>query len=58
MLDLYKLGPPRIPVIGSLISVLLTDSKSPADAFRKLSEKYGPIFTLQMGSVLTGPYKS
>ncbi|XP_067170487.1 cytochrome P450 2H1-like [Apteryx mantelli] len=40
-------GPLALPVIGNLLQLRATDT---CKAFRKLSEKYGPVFTLRLGS--------
>uniref|UniRef100_A0A8B9P606 Uncharacterized protein n=1 Tax=Apteryx owenii TaxID=8824 RepID=A0A8B9P606_APTOW len=40
-------GPLALPVIGNLLQLRATDT---CKAFRKLSEKYGPVFMLRLGS--------
>ncbi|XP_055507621.1 cytochrome P450 2K1-like [Leucoraja erinacea] len=48
-------GPPCLPIIGHLH---LMDLKKPHESLMELSEKYGPIFTIKLGTmkavVLTG----
>ncbi|GAB0201917.1 cytochrome P450 2C9-like [Grus japonensis] len=43
----YPPGPPALPVIGNLLQVRAADT---CKTFRKLSEKYGPVFSLRFGS--------
>ncbi|KAM9591517.1 LOW QUALITY PROTEIN: cytochrome P450 2C16-like [Morphnus guianensis] len=43
----YPLGPLVLPVIGNLLQLRAANT---CKTFRKLSEKYGPIFTLRFGS--------
>ncbi|KAM6188802.1 cytochrome P450 2C16-like [Sarcoramphus papa] len=43
----YPPGPPALPVIGNLLQVRAADT---CKTFRKLSEKYGPVFALRFGS--------
>ncbi|XP_075594713.1 cytochrome P450 2C16-like [Balearica regulorum gibbericeps] len=43
----YPPGPPALPVIGNLLQVRAADT---CKTFHKLSEKYGPIFSLRFGS--------
>ncbi|XP_064359164.1 cytochrome P450 2C11-like [Dromaius novaehollandiae] len=40
-------GPLALPVIGNLLQLRAADT---CEAFRKLSEKYGPVFMLRLGS--------
>ncbi|CAK9323100.1 unnamed protein product [Citrullus colocynthis] len=42
-------GPPRWPVVGNLLQL----SFSAHESFTKLAAKYGPIMTLQLGSMKT-----
>ncbi|XP_053595148.1 cytochrome P450 306a1 isoform X1 [Microplitis demolitor] len=46
----YPPGPRGFPIIGSLLSI---NSKEPHISLTKLSEKYGAIYSLRMGSVYT-----
>ncbi|XP_059691119.1 cytochrome P450 2C16-like [Gavia stellata] len=43
----YPPGPPALPLIGNLLQVRAADT---CKTFRKLSEKYGPVFSLRFGS--------
>ncbi|KAM6032852.1 cytochrome P450 2H2-like [Theristicus caerulescens] len=43
----YPPGPLALPVIGNLLQLRASDT---CKTFRKLSEKYGPVFTLRFGS--------
>ncbi|XP_075583416.1 cytochrome P450 2C20-like [Pelecanus crispus] len=45
----YPPGPPALPVIGNLLQLRATDT---CKTFCKLSEKYGPVFSLRFGSEL------
>ncbi|XP_068136243.1 cytochrome P450 2K6-like [Hyperolius riggenbachi] len=44
---LYPPGPPRWPIIGNMHMI---DMKRPYLTFHKLAEKYGPIYSLQIGT--------
>ncbi|XP_063297706.1 cytochrome P450 2K1-like [Pelobates fuscus] len=49
--SLYKKfppGPKKFPLIGNM-HILLTSKLRPHQTFQKLSKKYGPIFSMQMG---------
>lgn len=46
----YPPGPRGLPIIGSLLNI---DAKVPYKSLTKLSEIYGPIFGMRMGSVYT-----
>ncbi|ODM89460.1 Methyl farnesoate epoxidase [Orchesella cincta] len=44
-------GPLRLPIVGNLIQLAWINSKEPHTAFTKLSQTYGDIMSIQLGSV-------
>ncbi|CAL8124638.1 unnamed protein product [Orchesella dallaii] len=44
-------GPYRFPIVGNLVQLAMINLKEPYLAFRDLSEKYGDVMSIQLGSV-------